>query len=219
MVCPGCMENLKRAGRSCCLRCGAPVTGKSGAVCDQCRDMQFAFTRNESIGVYGGEIRDLIRLYKFTGRRSLASVFARFALAEKKMYIERHDVLVPVPLTRRRHHERGFNQSALLAHRISRGISTPLLVRALCRRGNALPQSSITSLAQRKRNMTDRYYVRKRVRNRLSGLNVLLVDDVLTTGATASACAKALYCAGAVNVDLFTIARAVKETVPGERFG
>ncbi len=119
--------------------------------------------------------------------------------------MKRH-TLVPVPLHPRRRRERGFNQSALLAREIARRTGKATCPDALCRRVDTVPQAGL-SAAARRRNVRDAFAVQRRAA--VAGRTVVLVDDVLTTGATALACARRLGEAGAREVRLLTVARVV----------
>jgi ComF family protein len=113
-------------------------------------------------------------------------------------------VLVPVPLHPRRRRERGFNQSGLLARALARPLGLRVAEDALARRQDTPPQTGLTA-AQRRANVARAFVVRRRPA--VAGRIVVLVDDVLTTGATARACARALVAAGATEVRLVTAAR------------
>jgi len=116
------------------------------------------------------------------------------------------DVLVPVPLHPGRRRERGFNQAALIAREIARLTDRPWVEEALVRRAQTRPQTGL-SAAERRRNVKGAFVVRRR--REVTGRVVVLVDDVLTTGATAQACALALREGGATEVRLLSIARVV----------
>ncbi len=215
-ICTSCLDTLEYIGKDRCQRCGAPlftqpVSGSGG--CVQCEDVSFAFRRNESIGLFTGRIRELIHLFKFEDRRSLGGVFATLALTREpglKQYISDHDVFVPVPLASSRYDTRGYNQSFLIARELSRLLSVNCRKKSVVRSGRSLPQSRIGHLPDRLDNMKDRFAVRRIEKKYIKNRNVLLIDDVLTSGATASACAQAILDAGATTVDLFTVARAIK---------
>lgn len=209
-ICESCVNELEIIEGVFCRRCGAPIShdeASESTGCIHCADLFFSFRRNESIGVFSGKLRELVHLFKFQKRRSLFHIFSSLASKYKRHYIEEHHILVPVPLTRTRHSERGFNQSSLIAcalsHRVKIGYSGELLKRV----GNSPPQSTVLSRELRNNNMADSFVLRKRFFEQIKGKDVLLVDDVLTTGATASACARALYDGGAKNVDVLTIGR------------
>lgn len=168
-----------------------------------CRSGLQGFDRAASFGFYEGTLRSLIHLFKYSGMRPLAAQLSR--LMDRALPIdERYDLIVPVPLHWQRRWKRGFNQSELLAREISRHRRIPI-VDALQRSKSTAAQAALTSAARR-RNMAGAFRPRPQVD--LSGKRVLLIDDVLTTGATASACARALKKAGASGVSLLTLARA-----------
>jgi ComF family protein len=210
-VCEGCLNALGVIGNSTCRRCGAPAN-RSVLWCMQCSDLEFRFNRNVSLGIFDDRLRSLVHLFKFEGRWSLYKPLARLLVDHRARFIARYELLVPVPLSPGRFAERGFNQSALLCRAVGTMTGIPSLMHALERRGHGPPQSSVGSVQQRIRNMTDSFTVRYRFLPRIRGKRVLLVDDVLTTGATASAAAEGLQDAGAKTVDVLTVARALKDS-------
>jgi ComF family protein len=144
----------------------------------------------------------LVHLFKYRRVRSLQKPLGRMlSLALPRE--EQVDLVVPVPMHWWRKWSRGFNQAELLARGVARRTGIPV-TRALKRRRRTLAQAGLT-LAQRRENLTAVFRVT--ARNRVEGRRVLLVDDVLTTGATASACAETLKRAGARSVVLLTLAR------------
>ncbi len=145
---------------------------------------------------------ELVHLFKYGGVRPLAGTFGKFlalALPREAAF----DVIVPMPLHWLKQWQRGFNQSDVLAREIGKKWNVP--VRNLVRRKRAtLPQAGLTN-AKRRANMQGAF---KMTRGKpLAGMRVLLVDDVVTTGATASACARVLKRAGAAHVSLLALAR------------
>jgi ComF family protein len=143
---------------------------------------------------------------KFHARRRVAARLAEalLASADVRATLAGADVLVPVPLHPRRRRERGFNQSALLARALARPAGLRVAEDALARREDTPPQTGL-SAARRRANVAKAFVVRRRPAGagRVGGLG----DDVLTTGATARACARALTQAGAAQVRLVTAAR------------
>ncbi|HMD70268.1 MAG TPA: ComF family protein [Bryobacteraceae bacterium] len=175
-------------------------------------------------GAYEGVLRELIHLYKYgrvkTMARPLAGLLAR-ALPRDECF----DAVTPVPLHWRRLWSRGFNQAELLARAVARRSGIPM-VPALRRMRSTAAQAGLSNSARRK-NVAAAFRVRRTrgFARKLAGRRILLIDDVLTTGATAAACANALKRAGAARVALLTIARVdrrmdgVRAAAPGSTLG
>jgi len=211
-ICSECSCSLELISSDFCKRCGAPLAAVSTASdCSQCREFDFQFRRNESLGIYDGKIKELIHQLKFNRRLSLAPYFADLIVLHKVDYIRKHQLLVPVPLNRSRYSERGFNQSYLLCRSIAKRVSMWFNGEVLTRKGSSLPQSEMPSLEKRLSNLNDRFIARPKKAFLIQGKDVLLIDDVITTGVTVSECARALYSKGARSVDVLTIARALRE--------
>jgi competence protein ComFC len=180
--------------------------------CALCRLGMTGYDAVYSYGSYEGTLRTLVHLYKFEKIHTLAKPLAGF-MARVLPRQERFDVVVPVPLHWRRRWQRGFNQSELLAREIARRWNAPV-VKAVHRLKPTSPQSGLTN-AKRRANVAGAFgtsprwsiWPARREPRRLEGARVLLVDDVLTTGATAAACARLLKRAGAKHVAVLTVAR------------
>ena len=157
-------------------------------------------------GAYDGVLRQLIHLYKYGRMKSMARPLADL-LVRALPRDERFDAVTPVPLHWRRLWSRGFNQSALLARSLARRSGIPM-VPALRRTRSTAAQAGLSNSSRRK-NVAAAFGVRRAggFARKLAGRRILLIDDVLTTGATAAACANALKRAGAARVALLTIAR------------
>lgn len=153
---------------------------------------------------YDGRGRELIHLLKFRGVRTAAEYWAEKLAALTCQLPERPELVTPVPLGKRRLRERGFNQSSEIARRLAKKIGCRYEAHALERRRETRPQSELP-LEDRHRNLQNAFAADRR---RVAGRSVLLIDDVLTTGATARAAAHALCAAGARRVMLATAARA-----------
>lgn len=160
--------------------------------------------------VYDEASRGLILSFKHHDRTDVVPAFARLMAGAGEGVLARADVLVPVPLHPWRLFLRRYNQSALLAQALAKMADKPVLCSAL-RRIRATPSQGHLSRAQRFKNVQGAFVVPQKARAALAGKTVLLVDDVMTTGATASACAAVLGGAGAAKVDVLTLARAVRE--------
>jgi ComF family protein len=170
--------------------------------CTLCRLGLRGFDAVYSYGSYEGTLRQLVHLFKYGGVRPLTRPFGRF-LADTLPRDASFDVIVPMPLHWFKQWQRGFNQADVLAREIGKKWNVP--VRNVIRRRRAtVPQAGLTN-AKRRANVRGAFTA-KRGRP-LDGMRVLLVDDVVTTGATASACARVLKRAGAAHVALLALAR------------
>jgi ComF family protein len=149
----------------------------------------------------------VIHLFKYARMRPLARVLGGW-MAQAYPRLEHFDALAPMPLHWWKRVQRGFNQSELLAHELSRRTGVPVLDVARRRRRTAV-QANLTS-AQRRENVRGAFDVS--APDRVRGRSILLVDDVITTGSTANACASALKRAGAARVCVLTIARAGRQS-------
>jgi len=171
-------------------------------LCAMCRLGLRGFDAVYSYGSYEGSLRELIHLFKYGGVRPLAGTFGRL-MAQALPRETTFDVIVPMPLHWFKKWQRGFNQSDFLAREIGKKWNVP--VRNLVRRKKATrPQAGLTN-AKRRANMSGAFQILRG--KALAGMRVLLVDDVVTTGATASACARVLKRAGAAHVALLALAR------------
>jgi ComF family protein len=166
-----------------------------------CRHGLRGFDAAYCFGSYEGRLREWIHLFKYGRVRTVAKPLVEL-LAAAVPRSERFDAIVPVPLHWRKRWQRGFNQSELLARGIGRKWGLPV-VHALRRRRFTPAQAGLTN-AERRKNVAAAFASRRRV----EGQRILLIDDVLTTGSTAAACARALRNAGAGRIAIATVARA-----------
>lgn len=158
---------------------------------------------------YGGPLQSAIRAYKYGGRPDLARPLGHLLRAFLRRARPAVDLVVPVPLHPRRRAERGYDQTALLARHVARELGIPCDAAALDRVAHGPAQASLTR-EQRRAGASLKF----RAPRRLDGKRILLVDDVVTTGATAEACRGALVAAGAASVEVVALARTVREDDP-----
>ena len=205
-LCGACWEGFERIAPPWCRCCGAPL-GIEG-LCGACRSRRPRFAYARAAVLYGDLVREAIHAFKFGGRRALANplgdLLAGLGLSVLPGAVP--DALVPVPLHPRRARERGYDQALLLARRLERAWGVPVVADALRRAVPTQPQTDLDAAARR-RNVRDAFAVRRP--DLIAGCHVVLVDDVLTTGATAGECARALYRAGVATVGVLTVARAL----------
>ena len=204
-LCATCWAALSFISAPLCPRCGAPqeLAGVAGLPCG-CPPRRYA--RARAAVLYDDASRPLITALKFADRTALADLFGRWLQAAGTDLLADADMLVPVPLHRWRLLWRRYNQSALVAAALSRRCGVPLLPDALLRPRRTRPQPGLTRAARR-RNVRGAFAVNERYRLRLAGCRIVLVDDVLTSGATLEECARVLLAAGAAEVRALTVAR------------
>jgi ComF family protein len=189
-----------------CSRCHTPFANEypldENGFCAACRSGLRGFDRAASFGFYEGSLRELIHLFKYSGMKPLAHPLAK--LMERALPVDdRYDAVVAVPLHWRKRMQRGFNQAELLARHIARRRNLPLL-NAL-RRGRATEIQASLAAAGRRKNVAGAFIRNPKID--LTNKRILLIDDVMTTGATARACAAVLKRGGADSVSLLTLAR------------
>jgi ComF family protein len=205
-VCEACWSRIAPFTPPLCDRCGDPlpswrVISLATFLCPRCRRRRSAISRSRAIGDYDATLRAIVQALKYQGCRSLARGLGERMRASGADILDGADIIVPVPLHRRRRRARGFNQAVDLA----RHLGLPV-VHAL-RRTRATRSQTDLPAAQRHANVRDAFALRRR--SDVRGLRIVVVDDVSTTGATMEACARVLIAAGAVAVSALTAARVV----------
>jgi competence protein ComFC len=218
-VCKGCLDGFSLVPQKICEVCGLPLPDMAEVpgekfCCSACRLETYAFDRAHSFAIYENQVVRAIVMLKFERIEPLAKWFAH-RLAEVYMQNSEMlgaDVVVPVPLHRDREKERGYNQAELLSKPLARLLGLPhrgvLLVRTR-------PRPAKLVLTMRERWAAVRGAFETRPGSQVDNLRVLLLDDVMTTGATLDACSKALRDAGAKSVVALTVARAAHNPLPG----
>ncbi len=199
-----------------CRRCGTPLDTENGTLRDQdgvvcagCLAHSPRWHAARAALVYDAAARRPVLDLKRSGRRDGLAVMAGWMRLAGAELIDTADVMVPVPLHYTRLIQRGFNQSVWLAEAIARETGVPVLPDALKRTRRTPSQAGLSGRARR-RNVAGAFGVRKSRAAALAGRRVLLIDDVLTTGATVSACVRALRLSGAREVDVLVLARVVR---------
>lgn len=200
------MLDKKRITSPVCLRCGAPFHSPKavGHVCGQCLKTPPHFNAARSAFVYDGHVLDAVHRFKYAGDTSLARPLAMEALGA--LGSKDHCLIVPVPLHPERLRARGFNQSVLIARELARITSIELCCGNLKRARNTGQQVGL-GVEERKKNVAGAFRLENPAL--LKGKKTLLVDDVMTTGATINECARLLKGSGA-EVFALTVARAIK---------
>ena len=208
--CAGCFSGLNFITAPLCRRCGLPfgsaAQGGLAGVCLTCTAHPPPWHEARAAWIYDDAARRLILPFKHADRQELAEVLARHMARAGRALLARADVLVPVPLHRWRLFRRGFNQAGSLGRALCKHGDGALIPDAL-RRIRRTPTLGPLSAAERARILQGAFAVRPSCAARLRGARVLLVDDVMTSGATAAACTETLMAAGCAAVDVLVAAR------------
>jgi len=221
--CLGCRAQVSQAGfcAACwsaitfldgpgCSCCGLPfaVALEGDNLCAACLAQPPAFDMARAILAYDEKSRGAVLALKHADRLDLVPGFARWLSRTGRTMLENSDMVVPVPLHPLRLWRRRYNQSAELARRLARDWNLPYEPLALVRNRSTQSQGAMPSAKARRRNVLGAFKVP--LGARVAGKRILLLDDVLTTGATVQACARALKRAGAARVHVLVLARVVK---------
>ena len=225
-LCMSCHEPVG-SGQGFCAACWGQITFLDGPLCDCCgvpfgfdagEAMQCAaclakppdYDRARAIFVYDEHSRAPILALKHTDRLELVPGFVQWLARSGRSMLGNSDLIVPVPLHSFRLWRRRYNQAAELARALARQTAKPVALSALTRSRPTRSQGEMASAKARRRNVLGAFRVNQPAQ--VSGRRILLVDDVLTTGATVEACARALKRAGAARVQVLALARVVKGT-------
>ena len=202
--CENCLAGVSRVVPPICKRCGDAVP-EGEILCRQCLKYSPAFAQARSWALMEDSVRQAIHRLKYRRDIALADILAVQLVALVQSLDWPVEAVAAVPLGAQRQRDRGYNQAALLAFPLAMGIGVPWIRRALVRIRETRSQVGLNAFARR-RNVAGAFCVRDK--RALEGVTVLLVDDVMTTGATLDAAARALLIGGAARVYAITVARA-----------
>jgi len=222
-MCDGCISGVNFVSDfSSCERCGTPFGFFSdeyhdtveaalslpnpGHLCGRCLRVKFYFDAARSVVIYDGKIRDMIHEFKYRGRLGLEGYLASLMIESFPYPRGEFDIVVPVPMHISKLREREYNQSAVLAYRLARGIGAGCDLLTFRKIRNTRPQIELGNEEERRRNVRGAFSVASpgSFRNK----SILLVDDVFTTGSTFDECAREILKSGASRVSVFTLSRA-----------
>lgn len=203
ILCDACKVTYPVLSEDLCVICSKPLQDKSKERCLDCRKRAHFYEEGKALWVYDEDVKAAIKAYKYHNRREIGLLFAK-GLAR---YYNNHmdwpiDLVVPVPLHPKKLRQRGFSQTRLMAEGFCRETGSRLAISALSRVAQTEAQEGLSD-KDRIKNVIDAFEGKPSV---VKGKNVLLIDDVYTTGATIDGCAKALIDAGAIDIYFMTVA-------------
>jgi competence protein ComFC len=217
-ICGECLDSFAAPRERSCEVCGQAIASmawdeEQGLVCRVCQQKTYAFERARYLGIYDGALVRAILLLKWERIEPLGVWFAdRLAqIVRRESEILAADIVVPVPLHRDRERERGYNQAGLISKPLARKLGLPHKAMLLMRT-RPRPNKQVLSLEERWESVRGAFATRPG--SQVDKKRVLLVDDVMTTGATLDACARALLESGAKSVLGLTVARAARNPLP-----
>jgi ComF family protein len=213
-VCDPCLAKIQAFQSPVCTRCGEILTIGNVSVCTACTNAPPPFVAAVAIGPYDGELRGLVHLLKYHSVRPAAQILGRALttlLQQQNGRIGDQPLILPIPLHRAKDRARGFNQAEEIANVVKRFSGFAIDRHALVRKRATESQTGMTS-HQRRENVRGAFALRKRGLNAVNGRNIVLIDDVMTTGATAAECTRVLLRAGAKQVLVATAARVTRAT-------
>ncbi len=199
-ICAHCWQAVSPYEGPACARCGKPLVSDVSTTCGECLQDEPAFTSAWSFGLYEGALKKAINLLKYHNVKRLSKPLSDIIIPVKTPAV---DAVVPVPLYEKRLRQREYNQSALLAKYLAESLGVAVMLNCLVKVRDTVPQVGLRS-RERRRNLKNAFIVKQR--ELVEGKNIMLVDDVVTTGATVRECSRVLKKAGVENIYVVTLA-------------
>jgi competence protein ComFC len=208
-ICGDCYLNIEFIESHFCHRCGAPLE-RDRKTCRHCRGIKFHFEKVRAVATYVSPLSEMIHFLKYNRKTHIANRLGIFMgnVFQSDSELFSSDIIVPVPLHRARKRERGYNQSKLLAQVVS-DISGKTLIDDSIIRKKATKSQTMLAVDERVENLRDAFAVV--APEKIKGKNIVIIDDVLTTGTTLEEMAKTLIREGAASVSCLVLARAIKK--------
>ncbi len=215
-ICPACLKLISLIEPPFCNICGVPfklrynLPNKNSYSCGICRTQTYYFNQTRSLGKYEGILKEALINYKYRGKKEMLKDFMKLYVEAQKnnnyFFSNKLDLILYVPLHKRKLRTRDFDQAYLIAKEISKLSNIPLKVDVLFKKIETAPQAGLKKRL-RVKNLRGTFAIRNIAS--IKDKNILLVDDVFTTGATVNECSKVLKRGGANRIEVFTLARAI----------
>jgi len=214
-ICEDCFKTIELIEPPYCIKCGKPLISTDyfesnrGILCSNCKRKKYSFEFSRSVGIYQKVLKECIHLFKYYGEKKLAKPLGKLMinyLLKNNEFKKKIDLIIPVPLHKNDLKKRGFNQSVLLGRVIGDYFSIPVEKRVLIKK-KLTPFQVNLSKKEREKNIIKAFAVERP--EEVKYKNILILDDIFTTGSTVEECAKELIKAQAKNIFVLTLARSV----------
>ncbi|OGF48519.1 MAG: hypothetical protein A2231_04420 [Candidatus Firestonebacteria bacterium RIFOXYA2_FULL_40_8] len=204
--CAECWNSLKTIKEPFCVYCGKQLSMPNEHFCADCTVSRLSFVDNRSAGVYQGVLKEALYEFKYKGKKRLGKYLGEFMAAYLKENggLEDIDLIIPVPISESKLEKREYNQTEILADYLGKYFEIPVIKDVLIRTKDTLAQYEL-SREDRFKNVNGAFDIKNPVK--IKWACILLVDDLLTSGATADECSKMLLGSGASQIRVFTLAR------------
>jgi len=216
MISPSAWAELDFINNPLCDKCGVPfgfevdgIDGEDGTQCLQCLDYPPPYDTARAALKYNDQSRNMILGFKHADQTHNALAFVPWLKMAGAGMLEDADFIVPVPLHRWRLMKRRYNQASIIAHYLSKQVQVPVLHEGLLRTRSTATQGHL-NFEQRRKNVRKAFMVNEKYVAEIKGKNIVLIDDVYTTGSTVKECTKALKKADAKSIHILTLARVVR---------
>lgn len=198
MLCESCRQKVHTVSEPVCKRCGKPLQNERLEYCTDCTKRSHAFRQGKAVFVYRGGIRESMYRFKYGNRREYAAFYAKEAAKLYKDWIRKNkiEVIVPIPMYLWKKRRRGYNQAEVFASALGRELGLPVEKNLIRRVRNTVPQKKLND-KERIRNLKNAFQL---VPDIVKYNQILLIDDIYTTGSTMDAVAGTLLCGGAKNI-------------------
>ena len=202
-ICGGCKERLKPVNGPRCYKCSKPLHDPGQEYCENCRSRSHLFEQGIGIFPYSTLLQESLYRLKYGKRQEYGTFYGELAAFYARKQIEKWQIqrIIPIPLHRKRMEKRGYNQAEIIAEALGKRLNLPVKKKQLKRKINTKPQKDLDPI-QRRANMRGAFITK----SDLQGENILLIDDIYTTGTTIDEAAGALKKAGAGGVYFLVIA-------------